>query len=52
MKWGEVGKYGESVRWVGNEGEEFLKEGEILGKLHKGPPVQLCGIGPKRPVGI
>ncbi len=36
MKWGEVGKNGERIRWVGKEGEDFLKEGELSGNLRRG----------------
>ena len=36
MKWGEVGKNGERIRWVGKEGEDFLKEGELAGNLRRG----------------
>jgi len=36
MKWGEVGKNGERIRWVGRKGEDFLKEGELTGKLRRG----------------
>ena len=45
MKWGEVGKYGERVRWVGKEGEAILKKGEFSGQLREGPPVRLFDVG-------
>jgi len=39
MKWGEVGNYGEIVRWGGKEGEAFLNEGEHFGILRMGSAI-------------
>jgi hypothetical protein len=35
-EWGEVGNFGEIVRYVGKEGEAFLNEGEHFGILRRG----------------
>jgi len=41
MEWGEVGRSGEIVRCVGNEGEVFLNEGEHSGILRRGSTVTI-----------